>query len=246
MAVAAGQCPQPTVPISTDRPSTTPSSTVVPWGSLQSENGVELTDRSGATVFDATESRLRLGVVPCLEVLVDIPTYFVPVRGQASSGFSNVAPALKWQVTSGAGAFDLSVIAGVGLPTGAPAIVGPGVQPYLQVVWSHDLGGSWTLSSMLESVFTPADSMSKFAGDVTLDVGRSIGDRFGLFVEYVGGYPAAGGSSQLVDGGATYVLTPTQQLDLHVGVGLNRNAPNWVFGVGYSFRLDRLFGSGRH
>jgi hypothetical protein len=26
--------------------------------------------------------------------------------------------------------------------------------------------------------------------------------------------------------------------DFHVGVGLNRNAPNYIFGVGYSFRID--------
>jgi hypothetical protein len=41
------------------------------------------------------------------------------------------------------------------------------------------------------------------------------------------------------DGG--YRITPTQQIDLHIGVGLNDNAPAYIFGIGYSFRLGSLF-----
>jgi hypothetical protein len=35
--------------------------------------------------------------------------------------------------------------------------------------------------------------------------------------------------------------TDTQQIDFHVAVGLNDNAPSHIFGIGYSFRFDRLF-----
>jgi hypothetical protein len=41
--------------------------------------------------------------------------------------------------------------------------------------------------------------------------------------------------------GAADRLTPTRQIDFHVGFGLNRNAPNWFFGLGYSLRRDGLF-----
>lgn len=33
-----------------------------------------------------------------------------------------------------------------------------------------------------------------------------------------------------------------QQLDFHIGVGLTRSAPDHYIGVGYSFRIDSLFG----
>jgi hypothetical protein len=33
--------------------------------------------------------------------------------------------------------------------------------------------------------------------------------------------------------------------DLHIAFGLNRNAPSWIAGVGYSFRLDGVFAPGR-
>jgi hypothetical protein len=37
------------------------------------------------------------------------------------------------------------------------------------------------------------------------------------------------------------LLTPKQQIDFHAAAGLNRNAPAYIVGVGYSFRIDRLF-----
>jgi len=37
-----------------------------------------------------------------------------------------------------------------------------------------------------------------------------------------------------------YRFTPTQQIDIRVGIGLNRAAPDHLFAVGYSFRFDDL------
>ena len=85
-AVAADGCPTSKDAIATDRPDTTNSSLVVPTGSFQSENGINLSGRNGATIFDGTNSRLRLGIAPCVEVLVDVPTYFAVLSGEESLG----------------------------------------------------------------------------------------------------------------------------------------------------------------
>jgi hypothetical protein len=236
-------CPQNSAEIAADRPDVTNSSLVVPAGSLQNENGVNLTSKDGARIADGTNSRLRLGIAPCLEVLVDLPTYFATVRGQASSGFSDVAPAIKWQISPVPGAFDLSITTGAGLPTGSTTIAGPGIQPYLQFPWSRELGGGWGISGMLTSFFIPVDSTSKFFQQVTFVIEKKISDHADLFVEYVGDYQAHGGASQMLNTGGAYRLTPTRQIDFHFAVGLNRNAPAWIFGIGYSFRLDGLFTS---
>jgi hypothetical protein len=50
-----------------------------------------------------------------------------------------------------------------------------------------------------------------------------------------------GGPSYLFNSGGGYRITPTQQIDFHIGIGLNDNAPAYIFGIGYSFRLDGLF-----
>jgi len=67
-ASAAEGCTQTSEPIETDRPDTTNSSVVVAAGSLQNENGANVSRRNGADVFDGTNSRWRLGIAPCFEV----------------------------------------------------------------------------------------------------------------------------------------------------------------------------------
>ena len=67
----------------------------MPTGSLQNENGVNFSMRDDGRTIDGTNSRWRLGVAPCFEVLVDLPTYFAGVQEPGNSGFSDVAPALK-------------------------------------------------------------------------------------------------------------------------------------------------------
>ena len=80
-AAAAEGCTQPSAPIATDRPDVTNSSVVVPVGSLQNENGINVSRRAGADIFDGTNSRWRLGIAPCFEVLIDLPTYVGTFRG---------------------------------------------------------------------------------------------------------------------------------------------------------------------
>src|SRR5260370_9648502 len=142
-------CPTAKDQIATDRPDVTNSSLVVPVGSLQSENGVNVSARDGGRTIDGTNTRWRLGVAPCLELLLDLPTYFANIRAPGSSGFSNVAPAIKWQVSPVLGKVDLSLVFGVSLPTGAAEIAGRGAQPYLQMPWSWELRHCWGFTGTL-------------------------------------------------------------------------------------------------
>jgi Putative MetA-pathway of phenol degradation len=240
-AALADECTQPSNPIETDRPDTTNSSIVVPIGSLQNENGINLNLINGANVFDGTNSRWRLGVAPCLEMLIEVPNYVGTFRGPGVSGFGDVAPAMKWQISPAPGKFDLSVTAGAALPTGATAVAGPGVQSYLQFPWSVDLGGGWAITGMETNFFTPSNPMVKFTNQSTFVIEREFAERAFLFIEYVGDFPADGRTSHLFNSGGGYRITDTQQIDFHVAFGLNHNAPAYIYGIGYSFRIDGLF-----
>jgi hypothetical protein len=81
----------------TDRPSVTNSSVVAPSGSLQMENGVNWTARPGQGALDGPNTRFRFGIGGCTEMLVDMPDYTGGIYGHGSSGFSDVAPAIKHQ-----------------------------------------------------------------------------------------------------------------------------------------------------
>jgi Putative MetA-pathway of phenol degradation len=237
----ADGCPTAADEIATDRPDVTNSSIVVPTGSLQSENGVNVSARDGGRTIDGTNSRWRLGVAPCLELLVDVPTYFANVRAPGNSGFSDVAPAVKWQVSPVPGKIDLSVVFGMALPTGAVDIAGRGAQPYLQMPWSWELHDGWGVSGMLTEFFRPAELTTKRVTEATFVIEKKVTEKASLFVEYVGDYPENAGPSALLNSGAVYRLSQTQQVDFHVAFGLNHNAPTYVAGVGYSFRFDGLF-----
>jgi hypothetical protein len=80
-AKAEESCPTTSSDIDTDRPDTTNSSAVVPSGSLQDENDLNLTDWRDGTRVDGTDTRLRLGIADCAEILVDLPNYTYSASG---------------------------------------------------------------------------------------------------------------------------------------------------------------------
>jgi Putative MetA-pathway of phenol degradation len=242
-AAHAAECPSPQSEIATDRPDVTNSSLVVPAGSFQNENGINTSRQSGANGFDGSNSRLRFGVAPCLEMLVDIPSYVGRLSGNIDTGFTNVTPAVKWQVSALPEISSLSVVVGAGLPTGTPAITGPGLQPYLQFPWSHELGGGWGISGMFTSFFRPADFTHHQTTEATFVIEKKISERMSMFAEYVGDYPSRGASIALFNFGGGYLLSRTQQIDFHMAFGLNSNSPTYTIGVGYSFRLDNFLNS---
>ena len=94
----AADCPAAADVIETDRPDTTNSSLVIPYGSLQVENGLNWAVRQGSQVLDGSETRVRLGVAHCGEVLLDVPNYVGALNGLASSGLSDLIVSVKRQL----------------------------------------------------------------------------------------------------------------------------------------------------
>jgi hypothetical protein len=239
-ALAAEYCPDSQSEIQTDRPDVTNSSFVVPTGSLQAENGINLTARGASRSIDGTNTRIRLGVAHCTELLVDLPDYFRPVHGRDPTGFSDVMPAVKAQLGPLPGDVVFSATAGLGFPTGASRISGPGYNPYIQFPWSREIGGGWSLNGMFTQ-FWFTGQKSNAVSEATFVVEREVGAHADLFVEYVGDYPNHNGPSQVINSGGAYRFTPTQQIDFHAGFGLTNRSPSYFFGVGYSIRFDDLF-----
>jgi Putative MetA-pathway of phenol degradation len=101
-------------------------------------------------------------------------------------------------------------------------------------------------STAWKTNFFTSASDNKFSYQSTLVIEKEFGERSFLFVEYVGDFPSVGRNSQLINSGGGYRIDDHHQIDFHVGVGLDRNAPNYIFGVGYSFRLDGFLQSRDH
>jgi hypothetical protein len=93
---------------------------------------------------------------------------------------------------------------------------------------------------MLTEFFAPSDLVNRFTTEATFTVEKRVTSRADVFVEYVGDYRAVGASTQLFNVGGGYLLTDTQQVDAHLAIGLNRNSPNYIVGIGYSVRIDNV------
>lgn len=234
---AAADCPGSSHPIDTDRPDVTNSSVVVPLGSLQVENGVNWAVRQAVQLIDGSETRIRVGAFHCGELLVDLPNYVRSLDG-SSSEFSTLVMSVKRQLFMQSSSFSLSVVAGVGVPGRRLGSADRGYSPYIQVPWSRSIADEWSVNGMVTVTWS---TVAKTLFEPTLVIEREFGRRGDLFVEYVGDYTEQDRPSQIVDVGGGWHLTPAQQLDFHVGLGLTRTAPHHYVGVGYSLRVDGLF-----
>ncbi len=226
--------------IDTDRPDTTNSSQTVPAASLQFENGINIADWADGTRLDGTNSRLRLGLVDCGEVLVDMPNYSFSPRSGGVRGFTGVTPAAKWEFQGLPDGLQVSLVAGAGLPTGSASSGGDRTKPYIQIPWSQEIGGDFSLHGMLTQTWIAGVTNGSLFEE-TLSLERELGEAVDMFVEYVGDYPKGEIASQVLNFGGAWRFTHTQQIDFHAGFGFNQKSPKSYLGLGYSFRFDGLF-----
>ena len=94
---------------------------------------------------------------------------------------------------------------------------------------------------MFTLTWLPGEPRRSLVFEPTLSLERAFGRSVDVFVEYVGDYGQQR-PSQLLDTGGAWRFSKTEQLDFHLGYGLNSNTVDHYFGIEYSLRLDRLFG----
>jgi hypothetical protein len=223
--------------IATDRPAITDSSAVVPSAVFQAENGVLVTDGHGQRTPDFTETLFRVGFGPSTEARFTVPDYYLDsvTAAGSRSGFGDLAAGVKQQIRTGPDGFEVAVIVSLSFPTGAAAITSHGYDPSFQLPWSRKLSSNWTAAGML-SIYVPTQNGSHtVVGESTFLLDRQLTKAWDAFAEYAGDFPQAGGPRHVLHFGTAYKITPRQQLDLHVGVGLSAAAADYFAGIGYSF-----------
>ena len=222
-------------PIATDRPAITNSSVVVPIGSLQVENGLQITTAAGERTFDGPESLVAFGLTGATELRFTVPDY---IHRGPGSGFGDLALGVKQQIGHTPSGFDVSLIVFLSFPAGANAVSTHGYDPGLQLPWSQKVSENWTAAGMLSLYWPPQSSARNLTGESTFLFDRQLTGSWDAFVEYAGDFPERGGPRHLLHVGTAYKLGPQQQLDFHVGAGLSGAAVDHFIGFGYSFRFQ--------
>jgi hypothetical protein len=226
--------------ISTDRPTFTNSSTVVPCGSLQLESGLLVSSEQGQRGYDVPEANLRYGLTKTTELRFMAPDYFQNYGSGGSyvTGLGDIGAGVKQSFAATKSGFNLAGIAALTFPTGANEVSSHGYDPALQLMPSQTLPANFTLEGMF-SVSWPTQGASRNVtgqSSVVLDwQPRKPAD---IFFEYNGVFPSRGTPQNTVDFGALYRPTKRQQVDVRGGFGLSAAATDHFFGIGYSVRFD--------
>jgi hypothetical protein len=233
-------------PISTDRPAVAESSTVVPKGSFQAENGFLITSDQGQRTLDGPETSMRFGVASNTELRLSAPDYYHDAVSQTgiASGFGDLAIGMKQQLGPANG-FDVSIIVFLSIPTGAAAVSSHGYDPGVQLPWSRKLSANWSAAGQFAVYWPTQVDARNVTGESTFLVDRQLTNPMDAFIEYAGDFPERGGPRHLLHFGAAYKITPRHQLDIHYGIGLSSAAVDHFIGIGYSFRFQAVRSSGQ-
>lgn len=231
--------PAPDNVITTDRPSFTDSSIVVPCHSLQMENGFAETSFLNHSGFDAPETLFRFGLTNTTEFRFTPPDYYH--NYSTGAGFGNgpgdITIGMKQQLGPVHG-FDVSMVPYLSIPTGTRTLSSHGYDPAFLVPWSRKLSSNWTAAGMFSVLWPTQGTGRNTTGQASMLFDRQLTTSMDAFVEYNGVFPSFGGPQHIIHFGTSYKLTTHQQVDFHVGWGLSAAAPDHFIGAGYSFRYD--------
>jgi hypothetical protein len=229
-------------PIVTDRPSVTDASTVIPTGSIQFENGFQDAGTQGTRTIDGPETLIRIGLQAKTELRLYVPDYYdnqAPGNPVSPvSGFGDFAIGVKQQIGPLPGKFDVSVVAYLGMPTGAQAISSHGYDPAVQVPWSRVLSSKWTLAGMMSLYDPTQNGRRNLTFEPAILIDRQLTSPWSAFAEYAGDFSQHAGPRDLAHFGTALTIAKYQQIDFHVGVGSMAGSAYHFFGFGYSFRFQ--------
>lgn len=241
--------PQPDLPtISSNRPSFSDSTGLVPANHLQVETGYTFTKRNdGGTETKrhaVPEVLMRYRLFDRLETQLLWGGYLSQQSTGAggstdTDGASDIGIGIRipiedqhdWMPAISLGA---SVTPGTGddeFSTGDHAV------PVGKVLWSYAFDGGFSLGGNFVFAY-PHDGQQRFDQVAASVYGTyMLNDRASVFGEYyvVAPYANGTGPAHTVDGGVLFLASRTIQLDARVGFGLNDHADDFFAGVGISF-----------
>ena len=234
--------------IETDRPDFTEGTSTVPDGAIQLEAGYTYASAGDLSGHQVGEALLRFGLIPGLELRAELPSFqkmsgeFGPIEFD-ESGWSDAAVGMKlglYEAGMAEGLPSLALLLGTSLPTGDDQFGAASWEPEAILALGWEFAPRVGLGANVgyaQRAFTEDDRYDEFSASVAL--GLPVTSSIGAFVEYFGIRPDNdfGTESDYVDGGLTFLLSPTFQLDSRIGINLDGDADEMFFGVG----LAKLF-----
>jgi len=236
-------------PLTTDRPSQSDASTLVPEGFFQVEAGYTFLQDDSAGTETRNHSlpnlNLRYGLLEQLEVRLGWDGYIAsnadpgPVLKGIGDGQISAKLYLKKQTDR---IPEITLLAGTTLPTGANSVSSQRMDPFFRFLMTYALPRGFSLGSNLgvtwktQSAIGGKDTNANFI--YTALMGYAMNPELDSFVEFFGSIPMDSGRDQHgFDLGLAWRVLPEVQIDLSGGVGLNDAAVDAFVSSGVTFRL---------
>lgn len=241
--VSSGHAPL-TTPLTTDRPDFTESASTVATGHSQLELGQTLSQEADTRSIAVGEVLFRRGLSERFELRVAANSFAVErSASQRAEGLEDAGLGVKialapqredtprWRPS-------VSLIAGASVPTGSRPFRSRHLLPETKLI------ASWALAERVgfaTNVNWAADENetgrhSEWSGSASLGV--MLTSRWGTYAEYFGFGEDVNGwvRRDYVNGGVTFLVTPSLQLDGRVGVGPSIGRRDFFTGLGLSRR----------
>ena len=242
LVAALGTAWAQTPDLVTDRPDRTESAAAIPRGLVQVETGYLFSRDEGVDTFEVPGTLVRLGLGARTELRLGHAGIIGSAR-RHGAGDSEIGAKVNLIETADGWTPELAVLGGLSLPTGAEHHSSGRADPSFLVAGAHELSSrlsvGYNVGAAWESSPDRPDREALLLYSLALGIG--VTDRLGAFVEVFGDRRTAGDATTgvSIDGGLTFLLTRTMQIDLYVGRGLHGPTADTFVGTGLSFRLPR-------
>ncbi len=238
-------------PLVADRPDFTEGPTTVGLGAAQIEFGYTFGrgPGDGATIIlhSLGEPLLRVGLLTeWLELRLGAGLVLRRTQmGRASydeNGFEDLYVGVKLALSEQNGVIPaLGILPQATFPTGSERFSDGKILPGLNLVYSWDVTGAFSLSGGTQvnrAVGEEGGAIAEWAQSLSGGIG--LGGRHGLFGEWFALFSDEPGgmlAEHYVNTGLTWLLMDDLQWDIRVGVGLNDREEDVFFGTGFALRL---------
>ncbi|MDJ1485524.1 transporter [Cytophagaceae bacterium YF14B1] len=236
--------------IATDRPDQTECPSIVPKGMFQIESGFQYefdkSDTSRIQNITYNTSLIKYGLSEYAEfrLIVEYMGCNSIYKRETSvhereASFSPVAIGMKLRICEESGLIPkTSLICHVDLPAfKCPENQVNTFVPRYRFTMSHTLSDKSSLSYNIGSEWNAVTTIPTHI--YTLTLGRSLSEKWGMYIEGYGFITKNQPADHRFDGGFTYLVTNDCQLDVSGGFGLTPAAPDSFIGVGCSWRFKK-------